>query len=150
MLVERCRQRIQIEPCDRINRNLERTKIEPSEIDDGVRSAFDDDINAPLALAHLHELAGAINRCDDPAERRRLQGALLAGGRLMGILDKSPAEWLRGDDSDASRIEQRIAERAAARKARDFAESDRIRALLAEDGILLEDKPDGTTEWRRG
>jgi cysteinyl-tRNA synthetase len=119
-------------------------------VDDGVRTALDDDVNAPLALAHLHELAGAINRANDDAERGRLQAALAAGGRLMGILERSPAEWLRGSDADAARIEGRIADRALARKERRFADADRIRALLAEDGVLLEDKPDGTTEWRRG
>ncbi|HEX3883236.1 MAG TPA: cysteine--tRNA ligase [Stellaceae bacterium] len=119
-------------------------------VDDGVQTALDDDVNAPLALAHLHELAGAINRAGDDGERGHLQAALAAGGRLMGILEQPPAEWLRGGDADAARIEGRIADRALARKERRFADADRIRALLAEDGILLEDKPDGATEWRRG
>jgi cysteinyl-tRNA synthetase len=126
------------------------TSNAPNETDDRVYAALYDDLNTPLALAYLHDLAGAINRADDDIERGRLQAVLAASGRLMGLLEKSPAEWLRGDDGDTGRIERRISDRAAARKERRFADADRIRAELAEDGILLEDRPDGLTEWRRG
>ncbi len=118
--------------------------------DDNVSGALADDLNAPLALTRMHALADSIFRTTDPAERGRLQAALASGGKVMGLLQSAPAEWLRGGDNDAARIEQRIADRALARTERRFADADRIRAMLAEDGILLEDKPDGTTEWRRG
>jgi len=115
-----------------------------------VRDALEDDLNAPLAIAQLHELAGMINRADDDAERGRLQGQLRAAGRLMGILDGDPAAWLRGaSEAEATEIETRIAERAQARKERRFADADHIRAELLAAGIVLEDKPDGTTTWRR-
>jgi cysteinyl-tRNA synthetase len=119
-----------------------------SGVDAATNDALDDDLNAPLAIAHLHELAGAINRTADPSERGRLQGALSAGGQLLGLLHKAPDEWLRGDDTDAGAIEQRIAARTLARKERRFADADRIRYELAADGILLEDGSGGTT-WRR-
>ena len=91
-----------------------------------------------------------INRADDDAERGRLQGQLRAAGRLMGILDGDPAAWLRGaSEAEATEIETRIAERAQARKERRFADADHIRAELLAAGIVLEDKPDGTTTWRR-
>jgi cysteinyl-tRNA synthetase len=116
-----------------------------------VRDALDDDMNTPLALAELHELAGAVNRAGSEAERSALQGALETGGRLMGLLDRDPRDWLHGSAAaDAARIEGRIAARTAARRDRRFAEADQIRAELAEEGIILEDMPDGTTTWRRG
>ena len=115
-----------------------------------VRQALEDDLNTPLALTHLHELAGAINRTTSDAKRSALQRALEAGGQMMGLLGQSPLEWLRGSNkADADRIEQQIAARAAARRQRRFAEADKIRALLAAEGIILEDKPDGATTWRR-
>ena len=115
-----------------------------------VRAALEDDINTPLALAELHELAGAVNRASSDAERSALQQALATGGRLMGLLERDPPEWLRGiDRADAAGIEERITARAAARRERRFAEADQIRAELFAEGIVLEDKPDGTTVWRR-
>jgi cysteinyl-tRNA synthetase len=115
-----------------------------------VREALEDDLNTPLALTHLHELAGAINRTSSDAERSALQRALEAGGQLMGLLGQPPLDWLQGSaKADAERIEQRIATRAAARRQRRFGEADRIRKELASEGILLEDRPDGTTNWWR-
>jgi len=115
-----------------------------------VRAALEDDLNAPLALTHLHELTSRINRSTDNCERGRLGAELAAGGQLMGLLDRDPLDWLRGGiPADAARIEERIAARAAARRARRFAEADNIRSELAAEGVFLEDKPDGTTSWTK-
>ena len=118
--------------------------------DGAVREALDDDMNTPLALSQLHELAGEVNRASSDAERSALQGALATGGRLMGLLESDPAEWLRGSTpADRVQIEERIAARAKARRERRFAEADHIRAELAAEGIILEDNPDGMTTWRK-
>ncbi len=130
--------------------------IEPADATaDDVIKALEDDINTPLALAALHATLSDLNKAETDAEKARLKGVLLDGGSVLGLLQQDPEEWLRGRvDGSAglsdAEIEALIARRAAARKAKDFAEADRVRAALAENGVILEDKPDGTTLWRRG
>ena len=69
-----------------------------------VREALDDDLNTPLALARMHELAGAINRTTSDAARSAMQRALEQGGRLMGLLEGNPIEWLRGASQVVSAV----------------------------------------------
>jgi cysteinyl-tRNA synthetase len=113
-----------------------------------VQAALEDDLNTPLALTHLHELATRINRSTNDHERGRLKAALIAGGLLMGILAHDPDEWMRPVfEKRWAEINERIKARALARRERRFADADRIRDELAAEGIILEDGPKDTT-WR--
>ena len=114
-----------------------------------VAVALDDDLNTPLAIAALYEILTELNKSSDAEEKARLQNALIAGGAVLGLLQQDAEAWLQGgSDNDAAAIEAQIAARNAARKAKNFAEADRIRTDLALKGILLEDGAGGTT-WRR-
>ena len=118
----------------------------------GFIDALEDDLNTPMALAELFELVRAANKAESADEKAKLKAQLLDAGSLLGLLQQSPQAWFSATTSDselsAERIEQLIADRAAARKAKNFAESDRIRNELAEQGVLIEDGAQGT-RWRR-
>jgi len=122
---------------------LDRTPAADRPVPDAVLDALCDDLNTPLALSALHGLADLAMRGDEAAA-----GGLRAGGALMGLLQDEPAAWFQGGD-DTAAIEAAIADRIAARRARDFARADAIRAGWLAQGVLFEDRPDGTTDWRR-
>ncbi len=119
-------------------------------------AAMDDDFNTPEAIAVLFDLAHEINRVRerDPAKAGQLATTLRRLGEILGLLQDDPEAFLKRAEVGADQsilvemIEQLIVQRDEARKHKAWAESDRIRVLLAEKGIVLEDAASGTT-WRR-
>ena len=136
--------------------------------------ALEDDLNTPAALGVLAGQARKLRSgVADPATEA---ASLRASGRLLGLLQMDPKEWFRGSPPPldasvtlhagldvklqgeaspgplpalpAAEIEARLTARAQAREQGDFAEADRIRNELKEQGVILEDGPEGTT-WRR-
>ncbi len=118
---------------------------------DALIDALEDDLNTPKALAEFFALAKALNKAENTDERERLTASMLAAGELMGLLQQDPEDWFAGSvdgELSADEIEALIAERAAAKAGKDYAQADALRDKLAAAGIRIEDGPDGTT-WRR-
>ncbi len=120
--------------------------------------AMEDDFNTPEAMAVLFELAKEVNREreDDIQQAARLGGTLKYLGGVLGMLQEDAELFLQGAGAgvtvsgpETAWIEEMITSRAEARAARNWAEADRIRDELTEQGVILEDGPDGTV-WRRG
>src|SRR4029077_5766136 len=114
-----------------------------------VIETLSDDLNVPLAISRVHATADAIYRSDNEAERFRLQRELAAVAQLMGLLVQPALAWLQGTTVEPELVEQRIDARALARKERRFADAYLIADELPSEGIILEDRPDGSTDWRR-
>jgi cysteinyl-tRNA synthetase len=116
--------------------------------------AMDDDFNTPVALSVLFDLAALVNKTKSTTMAAQLKSL----GSIIGLLERSPADFLKGRTGQGeaenayteAQIQDKIAARAAAKKAKDFALADSIRRELTEGGIVLEDKPGGHTEWRKG
>ena len=111
------------------------------------RAAMDEDFGTPEAVAVLFELAGEVNRGKDPA----MAGLLKSLAGTLGLLQGDPEAYLQGGGSNSDddlEILAMIAARNQAKQAKDFAEADRIRKALLDQGIVLKDSPAGTT-WER-
>ncbi len=142
------------------------------------RQKLDDDLNTPMALAVIQNMRTHVNkrleRWASAETRRRILAAFKEFGAVLGLFQLEAAQWqfkplrhmresyqlpvnseesvvgiLKGETLSAEAIESKIAERLEARKQKDFAKADEIRKLLAAQGIIVEDKPDGTSRWKR-
>jgi cysteinyl-tRNA synthetase len=137
-------------------------------------AAMDDDFNTPEALAVLAGVARELNiakAANDAVRTGAAARSLLVMGKVLGLLQQSPEAYLKRGSKAATasmvdgadivagtggsatltdaQIGELIAERRAARAAKNFRESDRIRDQLSAAGVVLEDKPGGISEWRR-
>jgi len=112
------------------------------------RAAMDDDFNTPEAVAVLFDLANEVNR--NQSSEAAVQLKALAG--VLGLLQRDAQAFLQGESNEGGladvAINAQIEARIAAKKAKNFAEADRIRKVLLEAGIVLEDTAQGTN-WRR-
>ena len=107
------------------------------------KAAMDEDFGTPEAVAVLFDLAGEVNRTKSP----QVAGLLKALGGCLGLLQDDPQKFLQAGAAgvDAAAIEAQIAARAAAKAEKNWAEADRIRKALLEQGIVLKDSAAGTT-----
>ena len=111
--------------------------------------ALADDLNSPRAFAELFALAKTLETATDAGERTRAKAELLAAGGLMGFLQADPETWFQGGANDdlKDKVEALLAERIAARAAKDWPTADRIRGELDALNVVVMDNPDGAT-WR--
>jgi len=111
--------------------------------------AMNDDLNTPLAISVLFDLANEIHKSKSSSLARQLKRL----AHVIGLLERQPLQFLQSSVEGSPNIEvmvlAQIAARTAAKQAKNFAEADRIRAELLAQDIILEDKPGGATEWRR-
>jgi cysteinyl-tRNA synthetase len=131
----------------RFKEKLEATSSENhGQVSEAVANALSDDLNSPAAISEISKIIGGEGKSIIFGDQ---SWEAINAAQLMGLLQLSSEDWFRGNPREHSEIEFRIAARTAAKAARDFATADRIRDELAAEGIILEDKPDGKTDWRR-
>ncbi len=136
-------------------------------------ASMDDDFNTPKVLGAFHELRGEVNKLLVEGLSKQTKGSVLEDlkkyGQPLGLFQISSKEWIgkgvflaasqsvgatlslkvtRSND-EVGVIEEKIQARNEARVKKDFVTADTIRKELADQGIILEDRPDGTTRWKR-
>jgi cysteinyl-tRNA synthetase len=133
----------------------------PSSVDrtrDSFRKAMDNDFNTPVAVAELQRLRSDVNKLLDiglsTRGRQQARQAFRMLGGVLGLFQLDLWEYgmnLRSGQYQISgeEIDSKLVERNEARKQKDFKKADEIRQFLASHGIVIEDKPDGTSRWKR-
>lgn len=124
--------------------------------------AMDDDFNTPEAMGEFQKLRAVVNRyLEGPIEDKlihKIQNTFKLYGKILGLFSIPSQDWITApwesqfigrEKYDDARIEALLKEREEARRMKDWARSDEIRRELGKIGVILEDRPDGTTRWRR-
>lgn len=116
-------------------------------------ASMNDDFNTRVALAGMYDLVRDLNNAKSDSElAHQLAAQLKALGNILGILQDNPAQFLQsagGDAISAEAVEHLVAERIEAKRNKNYARADEIRKSLLEQGVVLEDSRDGSTQWRR-
>jgi cysteinyl-tRNA synthetase len=128
--------------------------VQAGDVPAAVVEALEDDLNTPLAVAHLYELAKTLNKANMAGEpTAQAKADLLAAGHLLGVLQQDPATWLKWTPANSgalpdAEIDQLVAAWDGARKDKDYAKADALRAQLTELKVSVSASPAGTV-WRR-
>ncbi|MCZ6565848.1 MAG: cysteine--tRNA ligase [Gammaproteobacteria bacterium] len=125
-------------------------EMSPADVPIEFINALRDDLNTPAAFAVLHKLAKQANTEKDTALRKNIKKQILAAGYMLGLLQQEPATWFRGvGEVNEDEIDALISARAQAKKDKDFALADQFRDQLTAMNIEIQDRPDGTSGWRK-
>jgi cysteinyl-tRNA synthetase len=149
--------RVMLERFYQALRGVELSGVAPeNDFDSRFVAAMNDDFNTPKAISVLFELVNELNKAvrEKSSDASKLAGQLKRLGGILGLLQQSPDAFLQGEAKEgeltSEAIETLIAQRAQAKKDRDFATADRVRDELAEQGIILKDSREGTSWYREG
>jgi cysteinyl-tRNA synthetase len=129
-----------------------------SRTQESFRKAMDEDINTPMAVAEFQKLRSEVNKLLEVGlsteARLRAREEFRRLGAILGIFQLDQWDYGTAPASGqytltVEQIDAKVAERNAARTQKDFRKADEIRQILAADGVIIEDKPDGTSRWKR-
>jgi cysteinyl-tRNA synthetase len=112
-----------------------------------VMDCLADDLNTPKAISCLHQMAKMVRRETDDQQKQLLAYQLLQANQMMGLLINKPIRLCKNTPDEAFILEK-IAQRSAAKKQKQFADADHIRQQLLDQGVILEDVPGGLTNWK--
>ncbi len=124
--------------------------VSEKDVPEAFLNALKDDLNTPEAFAELHKLAKQATTVTDEDSRIRIKKQMLAAGNLIGILQQEPKSWFRGSgEINEYEINNLVELRLQAKREKDYSLADEIREKLTIMGVEIQDKPDGTSGWRK-
>tara|TARA_Y200000002_G_scaffold64969_1_gene49946 strand:+ start:17 stop:1405 length:1389 start_codon:yes stop_codon:yes gene_type:complete len=134
----------------RVVMDLSDIKFEQGLPSKNIMDSFLDDLNTPKVIANINEEVNKLSSASND-EKVKIKSNLLSTGKILGILENDPKEWLgysQQNIENSEEIERLINERNEARRNKNFNLADTIRDTLKEKGIEIEDKDKGTV-WRK-